>query len=100
MYLWIIPPDERPGWLHQGIEADDVAAIVAQYPIPADNADRVAAWNERCEGANPPPSVALAQQWRCDAGVWGIGALTYIPPDMPAAVVRIDGVVNPAPPEE
>lgn len=79
MYLWIDPPGIDPGWIHELAGDDEVAQVVAGYPIPDDNADRIRAHDELHEGAS-------AELYQAERDFWGVTVLSELPTDLPDGI--------------
>ncbi len=87
VFVWVDPPGPGAGTVHevQASDVDALAGVLSGYPIPADNASRAAAWNERCELEQLGPGAA--QSLREDLGVWGVTVLDVLPDPLPDGLV-------------
>jgi hypothetical protein len=84
MYVWIDPPGENPGWVHK-IKGDDISSVLAQYPIPDDNAERIEAHDK----AHPDGPESSVEAYQKDREFWGITALRSLPDDLPDGIVHV-----------
>ena len=89
VFVWVDPPGPDAGVAHevQSGDVDALAAVLRGYDIPADNAARAVAWNERCEAEQLPP--AAAQRLRDELGVWGVTVLDALPDPLPDGLVVV-----------
>lgn len=87
MFVWIDPPGENPGWVHEVADVENATmdAVRDQHDIPADNDARQAAYDASRSG----PNEASPQEYQAGRDFWGVTVLSVLPTDLPEGIVMV-----------
>jgi hypothetical protein len=87
MFLWIDPPGENPGWIHElpDTKPETLESVRSQYDIPEGNAARQETYDARHSGEN----TLTVEAYQRGRDFWGVTALSDLPDDLPDGITVV-----------